>query len=202
MKRFILIALASGLIAGNAAASAILVKEKAKQLRDQNNQQQGIPPPGAPGYPAAPSATPPSGAQGISPAQQQLIDKLQADLGAIKPGATVAAEQKEQLQNDCSALAKGVSRPSKPVLAKLAADLSTALSGKSVSAKEQAQLARAVNVVVNSANLSAAQVQTYINAAQSALKASGIAEQDAGNVVTDLKAIVAELQKNKPKLYQ
>jgi hypothetical protein len=200
MKRFILIALASGLIAGNAAASAILVKEKAKQLRDQNNQQQGIPP--QPGYPAAPSATPPSGAQGISTAQQQLIDKLQADLGAIKPGATVAAEQKEQLQNDCSALAKGVSRPSKPVLAKLAADLSAALSGKSVSAKEQAQLARAVNVVVNSANLSAAQVQTYVNAAQSALKASGIAEQDAENVVADLKAIAAELQKNKPKLYQ
>jgi predicted secreted acid phosphatase len=114
----------------------------------------------------------------------------------------VAAEQKEQLQNDCSALAKGVSRPSKPVLAKLAADLSAALSGKSVSAKEQAQLARAVNVVVNSANLSAAQVQTYVNAAQSALKASGIAEQDAENVVADLKAIVAELQKNKPKLYQ
>jgi hypothetical protein len=200
MKRFILIALASGLIAGNAAASAILVKEKAKQLRDQNNQQQGIPP--QPGYPAAPSAAPPSGAQGISPAQQQLIDKLQADLSAIKPGASVAAEQKERLQNDCSALAKGVSRPTKPVLAKLAADLSAALSGKSVSAKEQAQLARAVNVVVNSANLSAAQVQTYVNAAQSALKASGIAEQDAENVVADLKAIVAELQKNKPKLYQ
>jgi hypothetical protein len=45
-------------------------------------------------------------------------------------------------------------------------------------------------------------VQTYVNAAQSALKASGIAEQDTENVVADLKAIVAELQKNKPKLYQ
>lgn len=200
MKRFILIALASGLIAGNAAASAILVKEKAKQFRDQNNQQQGIPP--QPGYPTAPPGAPPSGAQGIAPAQQQLIDKLQADLGAIKPGASVAAEQKEQLQNDCSALAKGVSRPTKPALAKLAVDLSAALSGKAVSAKEQAQLARAVNVVVNSANLSAAQVQTYVNAAQSALKTSGIAEQDVENVVADLKAIAAELQKNKPKLYQ
>jgi hypothetical protein len=200
MKRLIPIALAAGLIAGNAAASAILVKEKAKQLRDQNNQRQGVPT--QPGYPAAPPAAPPSGAQGIAPAQQQLIDKLQADLGAIKPGATVAAEQKEQLQNDCSALAKGVSRPSKPVLTKLAADLSAALSSKGVPAKEQAQLARAVNVVVNSANLSAAQVQTYVNAAQSALKAGGIAEQDAENVVADLKAIAAELQKNKPKLYQ
>ncbi|HEX4644304.1 MAG TPA: hypothetical protein VH598_01720 [Verrucomicrobiae bacterium] len=200
MKRFILIALASGLIAGNAVASAILVKEKAKQFRDQNNQQQGVP--AQPGYPAAPPGAPPSGAQGISSAQQQLIAKLQTDLGAIKPGATVAAEQKEQLQTDCAALAKGVSRPTKEALTKLANDLSAALAGKAVSAGDQAQLAKAINVVMNSGNLSAAQVQIYVNAAQTALKNSGITGQDAENVVTDLKSIVAELLKNKPKLYQ
>ena len=200
MKRYILIALATGLIVGNAGASAILVKEKAKQFRDQNNQQQGVPT--QPGYPAAPPGAPPTGAQGISSAQQQLIAKLQADLAAIKPGATVAAEQKELLETDCSALAKGVSRPTKPTLTKLADDLSAALAGKALSAGDQAQLAKAINVVMNSGNLSAAQVQIYVNAAQSALKNSGITGQDAENVVADLKAIVAELQKNKPKLYQ
>ena len=104
-------------------------------------------PPAAPQAPAAAPARP------INPAQQQNIDKLQADLTGIKAGSTVTSEQRVALQADFLALAKGVTKPSKDSLLKLATDLSAALANKSVSSPYCAVLAKTINVLVNSGNL-------------------------------------------------
>ena len=182
-------------------AAGELIKQKALQQRDINNQQQGVisstasaPPPGS--TPAAP--------QGVSSAQQQLIAKVQSDLAAIKPGAEVSTSFKSQLQVDIAALSRGTTRPSHTHLVKLADDLSAALAANSCNVKDQAQLAKDLNIVMNSGSpsLSTAQTQSYVSGAQTVLKAGGVGSTETQSVTSDLKTIVAELQQNKPKLYQ
>jgi hypothetical protein len=207
MTRLIVFGLASLLFTAiTLAGPNEIIKGKAKDFRDQNNANQGVPPPPRPAPPGATPTQPvpviPSGPQGISQAQQQNIDKLQSDLTAIKAGSEVTQEQKQGLTADCTVLAKGAIKPAKSSLTKLANDLANALADKNVSAKDQAQLAKSINIVVNSGGLSSAQAQSFIVAAQKVLTDSGVTAQDAQTVGADLKAIVSELQKSKPKLYQ
>lgn len=201
MKRIVITLLATVLFANIAMASAELVKQKAKQQRDINNQQQGVTTP-APGTPAA-TSTPgtPSTPQGINPAQQALLDHLQTDFAAVKAGAPATADEKQHLVTDLSVLAKGV-KPTKDQLTKLANDLANALAEKTPATKDLAQMAKDVNIVCNCGFLSAAQSQTFIAETQSILKKSGVSEALVTSIGADLKAIVKEVQKNKPQLYQ
>jgi hypothetical protein len=206
MKRFVATLLALTILSGSAlaqGAAAELIKQKALRQRDINNEQQGITSPSAPSAGVTPSSAP-SGPQGLSSAQQQLIDKLQTDLAAIKPASQVTSDQKQQLLTDFSALAKGGTKPSKTRLTKLANDLSAALAGNNISVKDHAQLAKDINIVMNSGSpsLSPAQAQTFVTAAQTVLKTGGVTGPEALAVTVDLKAIVSDLQQTKPKLYQ
>jgi len=189
-------------IDANNGAQAQMIKERAKRIRDANNASQGV----APGAPAtAPTApTPPAAPTGprtMDPAQQQLVDKVQGDLTGIKSDAPVAPDQKQNLETDLLTLAKGATKPSKESVSKLAGDLAAALSGKNVNVKDQAQLARAMNVVMNNGNVTAAQAQSFVTTTQKILQTAGVGEAQATAVVTDLKGIVTDLQKNKAHQY-
>ena len=205
MKRFLSSVLITLLMAKTAWASADLVKERAKRQRDINNEQQGVVPP-APNAPAQPGgyAAPatPSGPQGISSAQQKLVDRLETDFTAIKPATTATPEQKQSLQNDLATLAKGANKPSSPALAKLAANLSAALAEKTIAAPQLTQLAKNLNIIMNCTIMNSARAQTFVAEAQTVLKTAGVSAPNVQAVGSDLKAIVAELQKSKPKLYQ
>jgi hypothetical protein len=198
MKRILpvisLLVLFGGLTAR--AQSDMIIKQRAKALQNGNNAQPATPPP------AAATPTTPPRPQGMSAEQKQLVDKLQADLAAIKPGSTNTAEQNQLLAADCSTLVKSGVKPTPASIAKLSADLSTALSGGNVSTRDLEQLAKALNIVMNSGSVSAAQAQVFVNSAQSSLKSSGVADPDLKTVTDDLKGIVADVQKSKPKLYQ
>jgi hypothetical protein len=187
-------------------AQADMVKARAKQQRDINNQQQGIAPlapttqPGPGSYPAPGSPSTPQA--GINPVQQALIDRLETDLTAVKPGTTPTDLNKTGLQKDIDSLAKGANKPTPALTAKLAADLADALADKAVTAKDLAQLAKDVNIIVNCAPISPPRAQTFIAGAQNILKASGASEASAKAVANDLQAVVIQIQKAKPKLYQ
>ena len=201
MKR-IVPALSLLLLLGNLTARAqsdMIIKQRARALQNGNNGQQAAPPP-ATTAPAAPTTPPP--AQGMSTDQKLLVDKLEADLTAIKPGSTNTAELKQTLTNDFSALVRSGTKPTAASLAKLAADLSAALSAGGVSGRDLGQLAKAINVVMNSGNLNAAQAQSFVVVAQTSLKSSGVADPDLKTVTDNLKSIVTDAQKSKPKLYQ
>ncbi len=202
MKRAFLAGLMVVLMASGALASnEYLVKKKALDIRDQNNAAQGITPAAPPATSAAPAA---SANSGISTAQQQTIDKVQADLAAIKAGSTVSADQKKKLLTDISNLSRGSIKPSKTVLTKLVDDLGTVLSDKAVTAKDkdQALLAKDINIVVNSENLPPAQTMSCVTAVQTALKGCGVGEQQQSTISSDLKAVSKNLQDNKPNLYK
>jgi len=185
----------------NNGAQAQMIKERAKRIRDANNASQGVPP-GAAAAPAAPAPPPaPSGPRTMDPAQQQLVDKVQSDLSGIKTDAPAAADQKQSLETDLLTLSKGVTKPSKEAVSKLASDLAAALSGKNVNIKDHAQLAKAMNVVMNNGNVTLAQAQAFVNATQKILQTGGVGEAEVTAVVSDLRAIVAELQKSKAHQY-
>ena len=89
---------AAVLLAGSLFADPIIVKQRALELRDQNNVRQGVAQPNQPAQPAQPATAP---ATGAAPTPIQLsIGKLRADLAGIKANAPVTAEQKQQLTKD------------------------------------------------------------------------------------------------------
>ena len=175
-------------------AQGVLIKNKAKDIRDNNNASQGVATPGAPAAGAVPA-----GPRGIDPVQQQNIDKLGEDLGLIKPGVSVSAEQKKTLQGDLTILAKSEPKPSLAALSKLTDDLAEALAAKPGAGKSQPQLAKALNVIVNSSKLTPGQVRMFLTNAQNALLDAGVPAAKLQAVIDDLKAITTELQPNKPK---
>lgn len=205
MKPFVASVLALLLLAGHVwaqGAAAELIKEKAIRQRDLNNQQQGAisaaaAAPSAPGSPSAPQG-------GVSSDQQQLINRLQADLVAIRPGSPVAEAQKQQLQNDITALTRSTTKPSKAHVTKLSDDLSAALAGNNISVHDPAQLAKDINIVMNSgsSSVSTSQAQSFVTATETLLKSGGVGPTETGSVATDLKTIVAELKQTKARLYQ
>lgn len=184
------------------AQADMIIKQKARALN-------GAPPPATapaakpPATPApGPTPSPSPAAPTLTPEQMQLVDKLAADLTGIKAGSIITPEQKEMLQNDAATLAKGAIKPSKESLAKLSASLSAALAGKDVTPRDQSLSAKAIYAVLNSGTLTAAQAQNAVNVVQNTLKSSNASEADVKAVTGDLRAIVADLQKSKPKLYQ
>ena len=63
---------------------------------------------------------------------------------------------------------------------------------KKLAAAQQKKLAQAIHALFNSAHLTAAQQQALLTDVQKILTDGGASLDDAVNVVTDLKAVVAE----------
>jgi hypothetical protein len=205
MNRIFIVSFAFILVTGTVRAQDDLVRQKALKIRDANNARQaGLQDP--PAAPAAPTATPtptaPATPQGINPAQQQLIDRLESDFAVVKTGAAATPTQKDAMLNEMTSLAKGATKPTKPSLTKLASDLATALAEKSLPPKDTALLAKDVNIIVNSGALTPSRAQTFATEAQNTLHKNGVSDANAQTVAADLKAVIDEIQKAKPKLYQ
>lgn len=143
------------------------------------------------------SGNKPTGAH-MSETQQQNIQKLTSDLQAIKQGSQVTPEMKQALKNDLMAMADGATKPDPALVQKLADDLADAMSDGNISNAEKAKLTNDLYAVMNSANIPASEVNRAIADAQVILAASGVTKQDVQTIANDMKAIVAEFQKNHP----
>lgn len=175
----------------NALASAVIVKQRAKEIARPGST---TPPPKAPasgpGVPAAPAA---------NAAQQQAVSKLKADIAVIKSKKEVTPELKAQLKKDLAAATDGATKPAAETLAKLGDDLASALVDKKISSQDVADLATSLAAVLNSAGISTVEIATAVRTTKEILTASGVTKQDIAAVADDLKAIVGELQKGGPK---
>lgn len=134
----------------------------------------------------------------LSPTQQQNLQKLQADLQAIKQGSQVTPEQKQALKNDLLAMADGATKPDQALVQQLANDLADAMSDGSIDSKEKAKLANDLQKVMASANIPMDEVNQAIADAQAILAASGVTKSDVQTIVNDLKAIASEAKNNAP----
>ena len=185
-----LILIASGsLLALNAfaAGSEAIIKQRAKELSNQNNVRQGVPSPAQP-QPAANQTTPP-------PVALTPMAKLQTDVAAIKLNSPATPAQKQQLARDLMVLA-GPKKPSSGAVNKLAEDMSVALSQKALSEGTRSRLVQDLNGALNPGNLQPTQMQDIVLDVQAVFQTAGLARKDAVIIGDDIKAVAAELQKS------
>lgn len=195
MKRTIAF-LAAALAAGSLqvhAQSDVIIKRKARDLRDQNNAAQGVPPPAAPAAPAPVPATVPAAPVVLTPSQQAMI-RVRDDLAPMKPGSTVTAAQKDQLAKDMVHAAQGT-KPSQASTAKLADGLATALSGKLLSNATRGKLLQNLGAALNPAAPQASNPQDIAKDVLTLLQSAGIDRDVAENVSQSLKLVATETRK-------
>jgi len=193
MKIFVAVACLLPAAGGLQAQNYYMATQQAKRVSTQNDAEQQriqrMAGGGAAGATAA-SAAP------MDPALQATLKNvagLQTDFAhLVVAGDKVGAEQKNALLNDLSQAAQGT-KASTDSVKKVADDLLTAVAGKTrLTAVEQTKLARDVHALFNSSHLSAAQQQMLLKDTQKILTDAGASLDAAVDVVTDLKAVVAQ----------
>jgi hypothetical protein len=194
MKTAIALTGAAILLTGNLFADPIIVKQRALELRDQNNVRQGVAPPSQPAQPAQPATTP---ATSAAPTPiQQSIARLRADLMAIKANSPPTAEQKQQIAKDLMAVAQGANKPSQGTAASLANGLAGAFAEKPMAEKDCNRLLSDLAAVLNPGKIQAAQMQAIYADIQAIFQANGMARNNALKMVDQVKAVGAETQKS------
>jgi hypothetical protein len=180
------------LAASGLAGPDVIIRERAKELRDQNNVRQGVAPPSQGATPVVhnPAAT----LVTTSPA----LARLQADLAAIKAGAQVTPAQKQRLTQDLLAVAQGA----KPgaTAPKLAEDLSAAFAERPLSASSRARLVQEIDAVLNPAKYPQAKMEGIFADVQAVFQArednpmASQARKQAQVISGDVKAMAAEVR--------
>lgn len=193
MKSTLVVLASLALAADCFAGSETIIRERAKELRDQNNVRQGAAPAApAPPAPATGAAAP---SQNLTP-QQAVLVRLQSDMGAIK--TTPTEEQKQKLARDLAATAMGTGKPTQASVTKLANSLAAALGEKTLPPDKRGRLLQDLHGALNGANLPATQMADIVSDTQAVFQANGVSRNNAAAVATDLKAVVAEIQKQAP----
>jgi hypothetical protein len=178
--------------------SEAIIKQHAKDLRDQNNARQGVAPPSQPANAPSPSSPPAAQLSAQTP-QQQAFARLQTDLVAIKGDSTVSPAQTQQIAQDLLAAAQGAGKPSSRSAAKLASDLAAAVAEKNQSPHNLGRLMQDLSALFNNASLSASQTQAVIADVQAIFQKSGTSAAKAAAIADDLKTARAEIQKGEAK---
>ncbi len=177
---FVLLGVSSLIAAGAfAQGSDIIIRERAKELRNQNNVRQGVPPPTQPVQPNAASTPAP---------QPQSLVQLQTDLAAIKADSPVTAQQKQKLAGDLIAAAQGA-KPSPTSATKLAEDLSAAFAAKPLSAAARARLAQELDAVLNPGKYPQANMPGIFADIQAVFQENGLERKRAVAIADDVKAL-------------
>jgi hypothetical protein len=193
LATIVLVLFGLGLTTAVLHGQAHIIKQRAKELVDQNNVRQGATPP-APTKPAPAVATPQPAYATAEMVQQYHVAKLQADLKAIQPGAEVTAAQKQQLVQDLTLASRGAVKPSPDALRKLADRLLVPLKKIQLPAADQLRLAQDLEALLNCASAPPAQVQSTITDAQAILQRNGADREAAVAVAKDLKTVAAAIQ--------
>lgn len=177
-----------------------IIKQRAKDIRDQNNAQQGVAPPAR--TPAPPRASSPptqaAPAQTLTP-QQQAMSRLQTSLAAIRPGTQVTPELKSQLTRNLIGASQATPKPSSQAATRLSEDLATALSQKLLNNPTRNRLVQNLAAILNPASMQASQIADIVTDIQAILESSGIPVGDAKKAASAAQSLAAELRKTTAK---
>lgn len=190
MKAALLVALLALACVQVHASSAQIIKQRAKDLRDENNARQGVPPPAntKPGS-AAPSPAPaPAPATVVLTPQQSSLRRLNTAISAIKPGTTLNDSLKQNLARELLGAARGT-KPSSQSVSKLTESLSTALNQKLLAATTSNRLLKNLDAVLNPGAMPAAQLKDVVNDIQALFVSSGVSAEIAAQVAADAATV-------------
>jgi hypothetical protein len=181
-------------------AAGVIVKQRAKELRDQNNVRQGVAPPTPAARPAPPAtpAKPGQPATAVANPRQQSISRLQSDLATLQGKDGAATEVKQRFARNLLAASQGPTKPSGPAVTRFVDDLAAAFPGRTLATDELTRLAQDLNAVFDCANLPTSQVQAILGDVQAILQVGGMKRQNAVDIVTDLRLVASQIQKPPP----
>src|SRR6266581_7944049 len=133
----------------------VMIRQRARNLANQNNARQGVAPPAQSQPPAA----------NPTPAAPPSLPQLKTDLAAIKTGAAVTPELKQKLAADILAGAQAT-KPSQTAANKLAEDLANAFSTKPLPPANLARLVQQIDALINPSKFPQAKPQGIYDAIQ------------------------------------
>ena len=203
MKSPLLALLLFSLAANDGLAQAHIIKQRAKDLNQQNNVRQGVTP-GAPSAPVNPATPPPAAPTPATPQpavaspealRRYDVTRTKSDLTAIKPGATLTAAQTDKIARNLASTARGPVKPSAKSTSQLARDLGAALSGSNLPPTSRSKLAEDLVTIMNCGGNPTSKTQSTIDIVLATLEGGGVDRKLAGAVAADLKSIAGELQK-------
>jgi hypothetical protein len=186
-----LLALVSFIAGTVFAGPETIIRERAKELRDQNNVRQGVATPAQPVQPTP--STAPSTVPAANAWQAAGVSRLPADLAAVKMNAPVPVSQNQLITQDVMAIA-GVTKVSSATAAKLAHSMSEALAAKGMTAVDRSRLAQDLNAALGTSNMPQTQMQAVLADIQAIFQANGLPRNNAVEIVNNVKAITAEVK--------
>lgn len=172
--------------------SAVMIKNRAKEVVNQNNVRQGVPSP-AQTTPPPPTAAPANPGTPVVP-QAQIVAKIKTDIAGFKTGFIATVEQKQQFIKDLAAAARSA-KPSLPTVTKFVDTLVAGLSEATLSPEQQTRLAQNLEAVFNSKPLPASQFEAIIADVQAIMQVGSVKRTVATTIANDLKAVGAEVRR-------
>jgi len=198
MKDRILLGLLWTLSVGVAfAGSEQIIKQRARELSNQNNVRQGVrpatPTPTQPGTPSQAATT-----TVLTPQQQALV-RLQTELSSFQPKAPATPEKNQQLARSLMAVAQGPSKPSFTSANALAEGLSAALSQRQLQTATRNRLLQNLNAVLNPGRFSKAQMDDVVGDIQAIFQANGLPRKDAAKISASAQTVASEARSGAAK---
>jgi hypothetical protein len=190
MKAWVSILISAALLQAAIAGPEHIIKQRAKDVRDQNNTQQGVP-----SAPARVSSTPVQTAVRVAPSQPPLA-QLNSQILNLKTNVPVTAAQIQQFAGSLAAAAQGASRPSSATLQKLSKDLLGSLSEKPLNANLRTRLVQNLLAVLNGSTLTAPQANNIIGDIQGVLQMGGTPAEKATVIAEDVRSVSAQVRKS------
>lgn len=178
----LLLALTAGLVHADPGS---IIKQRARDVAAPNR------PSGPPGAPP-PSATP--NAPAARPKAPDPVANLRQQLAIIVAAPQPAPEHKTNLAANLRALARGSRPPAVATLEKLADHLAAGLPGRALDANAQGRLAQKLNLLCNSASLSAERAAEVTAEIQALLTDAGLPSAQVAAVTGQLEKLVGEIQ--------
>jgi hypothetical protein len=170
------------------ADPAVIIRERAKELSNQNNVRQGVAPATQSPQPTvAPNAPAP-------PALSPALMRFNTEVSAIKADAVTSADQQQKLAQELLAAAQGP-KPSLKIASKLVADISAAFAEKPLSAASRARFVQELDAVLNPGKYPQARLEGIIKDIQAIFQDNGLARVKAVAIANDVQAISSEIQK-------
>lgn len=168
------------------AGPETIVKQRAKELSNQNNVRQGVAAPVRP-------VTAPRSAVAAPPAASPALGRLRSSLAAFKAGQPATAAQKEQLARDLVAVAQGA-KPSLATATKLAEELAGAFVEKPLSPSSRARLVMELDALLNPAKYPQAKPEGIYADVQAIFQANGLERRNAVTIADQVKALAGEVR--------
>ena len=171
----------------------VQVKNRAKEVVNQNNVRQGVPPPSqtrrAPHRPAGQSD---GDEPGADPRPEHCED--QSRPRRLQDRLDPTAEQKQQFIKDLAVAARST-KPSLPTVTTFVDSLIAGLSEATLTSEQQGRLAQNLEAVLNSKPLPASQFDAIIADVQAILQVGSVKRTAAAGIADDLKAVGTEVRR-------